>query len=471
MITSLKLVFLSLVLGACGFLGRAQTGQERLFTLDEYLAIVIKHHPTAIQAQITADMGDAYILKARGGFDPKLYGDAYQKYFDGGQYYSLMTGGLKVPTWFGIEVDAGYDIANGDRLNAQEYTPSDGLWRVGVSVPLGKNLVIDARRAELKQAKIYRESTLAQRQIILNQLLYDASSAYWDWFKSFHKMKVYENALQNAIIRFNGVKRSAFMGDAPFIDTLESSIIVQSRRFGLTEYQLLYKNATQLLEVFLWKDGFIPLEITDSLVPPSVADLLLAEIDLPILSMVDSIALYHPQLLKYQLEVDIAEVDLRLSREQLKPTVNLKYNALNSPAGANPWQDYNVNNYQWGAEINFPLFIRKERGDLRLSRLEVQSLEADLANKQAEQEFKIWSYYNSWQTSVEQIELSRLMVNQYEALFRGEQTLFNIGESSIFLLNSREKSLIESELKFIDASITNQKAKLATEYALGILPF
>ncbi|MFK8044757.1 MAG: TolC family protein [Crocinitomicaceae bacterium] len=471
MIRGLKHFFLTLFLLTSTVNLFAQSESSSVFTLDQFLEIVVKHHPTAMQSKIAADRGQAYITKARGAFDPKLYGSAYQKYFDGGQYYSLIGGGLKIPTWFGIEVDAGYDVAKGDRLNPQDYTPKDGLWRAGIKVPLGKNLFIDARRAELKQAKIYRESSLAQQQIILNQLLYDASAAYWDWLKSFHKMKVYETAVENAKIRFIGVKRSAMVGDKPLIDTLESNINLQNRIFNFKQYELLYKNATAKLEVFLWKDGFIPLEITPGINPPLIADLLRAEVDLPIMAMVDTIDIYHPILRKYQYEVDMAEVDLRLSREQLKPTVNLKYNALNSGGNENPWQAYNVNNYQWGAEVNFPIFIRKERGELRLSKLEVQDLQADLANKQAEQTFKIYSYLNSWNTSIEQIEISQRMVDQYQALFRGEQTLFDIGESSVFLLNSREKSLIEAELKYIEASVANQKAKLTTEYALGILPF
>ena len=471
MILKLKYFLVLFGMAFWGMNSLAQTDTIQPFTLDQFLSIVIKHHPVSIQSQIVADKGLAYVTKARGGFDPKLYGSAYQKYFDGGQYYSLIGGGLKIPTWFGIELDAGYDVANGDRLNPQEYLPDNGLWRAGISIPLGRNLIIDARRAELKQAKIYRESTMAQQQIIINQLLYDASSVYWEWLKAFHKMQVYEKAVQNAQIRFEGVKQSAQAGDKAFIDTLESNINLQSRRFSLAEYQLLYKNAKAEMEVFLWKDGYIPLEISENTFPPEIEDLVIMPIDLPILAMVDTIRTYHPLLLKYQYDVDIANVDLRLSREQLKPTVNIKYNALNSPVDGNPWQNYNVNNYQWGAEVNFPVFIRKERGDLRLNKLELQDLKAELANKEAEQTFKIWSSFNAWQTSIQQISISRDMVDQYKALFQGEQTLFDIGESSVFLLNSREKSLIESELKFIDASVTNQKAKLSTEYALGILPF
>ncbi|MDX1349544.1 MAG: TolC family protein [Putridiphycobacter sp.] len=465
-----KHIIISGLIGLAHVVGWSQSESTPPFTIDQFLSIVIEHHPTAIQAAITKEKGQAYILKARGGFDPKLYGSAYQKYFDGGQYYSLIGGGLKVPTWFGIELDAGYDIAQGDQLNPQAYTPKDGLWRVGVSVPLGKNLVIDERRAALKQAKIYRESTLAQQQIMLNQLLYDAAQAYWEWLKSYHKMKVYENAVQVAKVRFDGVKESARLGDKPFIDTLESNINLQSRQFSLMEYKLQYENAKAGVDVFLWKDGYIPLEISDAIKPPLMDDIAVANVDIPILAMVDSIQNYHPELLKYQFAVDMAEVDLRLSAEQLKPTVNLKYNALNAPVNGNPWQDYNLNNYQWGAEVNFPIFIRKERGDLRLNRLEVENLKADLANKEAQQTYKIWASYNAWQTSIQQIDLSQQMVNQYQVLLAGEQTLFNIGESSVFLINSREKSLIESQLKYIEASIANQKSKLATEYALGILP-
>ncbi|MFD1550813.1 hypothetical protein DNU06_05570 [Putridiphycobacter roseus] len=463
------LLFISIIF--FGSFVYSQGTVKEVFTLDQFLEIVIQEHPVALQAKLATDKGQAYLIKAKGGFDPKIYGGASQKYFDGTQYYSLIGGGLKLPTWFGVELDAGYDIGQGKYINPENATAGDGLWRAGVKIPLGKNLMIDARRATLKQAKIYEASSVAQGQMIMNKLVYDATVVYWDWFKAYHKMKLYALAVENASIRLKDVKKSAVLGDKPFMDTLESHINLQQRVFSYANYQLHFKNAQAKMDLYLWQNGYIPLELSPTVLPPNVADLQIAEMDLPILAMLDSLSSYHPKLLKYQAEVDIAKVDVRLSKEQLKPEVNIKYNALNAPVNGNPWQNYSINNYKWGAEVSFPVFIRKERGALKLNQLALQDAQVEMTYLKANQTYDIWAYYNGWQTSIQQINVSRDMVTNYTKLLSGEQKLFNLGESSVFLLNAREKSLIEAQLNLIEATISNQKAKVSTAYALGILPF
>ena len=60
------------------------------------------------------------------------------------------------------------------------------------------------------------------------------------------------------------------------------------------------------------------------------------------------------------------------------------------------------------------------------------------------------------------------MVNDYFRLLKAEERKFTLGESSIFLVNSRESKLIDSRLKAID--LENQlfvsKANLVNILAL-----
>ena len=57
--------------------GQAQ--QDTLvLNFNEYLGYVKKYHPIAKQAQLTISIGQANLMKARGGFDPKIEVD-YEK--------------------------------------------------------------------------------------------------------------------------------------------------------------------------------------------------------------------------------------------------------------------------------------------------------------------------------------------------------------------------------------------------------
>jgi outer membrane protein TolC len=442
---------------------------KAIFTFKEYSNLVRSNHPVAIQANLQIEKGQAYILKARGGFDPKLYGTAGQKYFNEDQYFSLINGGIKVPTWFGITVEAGYQTNEGVYLNPENKDPLNGLWNAGITINLGKGLFIDERRAELKKAKIYANSTEAQQRIILNDLLYESTIVYWEWFKSYHKVAIYQDALSNAQTRFYGVRREAILGNKPYIDTLESLILVQDRQIGLQEALLEYKNNTNLLEVYLWQEGIIPLEIDSTVIPPKIDTSLIEAASLSLLNQSDSLIASHPDLTKYAYMIDMERIDLRLNRENLKPTIELKYNALADNTFDNTFETYNINNYKWGAEVSFPIFIRKERGELRLTKLEIRDMEAGFANKSLVVRYKVNTAYNSWNTSYNQALLYDLTRDNYENLLDAELRLFNIGESSIFMINSREKNFIYSQIEFVNSLAENKKAEVKMKYFLGVL--
>jgi hypothetical protein len=54
-------------------------------------------------------------------------------------------------------------------------------------------------------------------------------------------------------------------------------------------------------------------------------------------------------------------------------------------------------------------------------------------------------------------------------LLEGERELFRIGESSLFMVNSREMGYINSRAKTIEAFVKNRMARLQTYKSGGLL--
>jgi outer membrane protein TolC len=106
--------------------------------------------------------------------------------------------------------------------------------------------------------------------------------------------------------------------------------------------------------------------------------------------------------------------------------------------------------YTWGLEFNFPLFLRKERGNIQLTRLKIRDTELGQQQKLLELQNKLRSYYNEQVNLIGQVDLYSDAVNNYERLLQGEQQKFDTGESSLFLINSREVSLFQAQLKLIE---------------------
>jgi len=445
----------------------AQDGGSML-RFDWFMETVRAHHPIAYQADMQPMFGQAAVQAARGGFDPGLFTQVGQKQFNGSEYYSMVDAGLKVPTWIGAEVSAGYEQNRGAYLNPELNTPGAGLWNVGISLPVGQGLIIDRRRAELRKAQLYGKMTEADRQLMLNDLMLEAGRAYWLWARAFAVKQVYDDAVTNANERLRMVKRAAELGDRAFVDTLEASLFLQTLQLSLMQADLDLANSTALLNIFLWKDGQVALELDRSATPQTLEDAI-TEVDQRLITLLDTLVDQHPELLRSRLKLDQLNIERRFRANQLLPMLNLKYNALNEPVDQNPFADYTIANYRWGLDFSMPLILRKERGELKLAKLAVREAQLGLGNKTAMLDYKARAAINEWTTTREQGNLFLRTARDYRSLLDAEQRMFEAGESSIFMVNARQQSYIYAQVKLMELLAKNREAALKAQHAFGEL--
>ena len=159
---------------------------DSILTLDAYLGYVKQFHPLVKQANIEVSQAQSEIIASRGGFDPKIEVDYENKQFKSTEYYDLLTTTFKIPTWYGVEIKAGFDRMEGDFLNPQNTTPENGLAKLGISVPLGQGLLINDRMADLKKAKIFVNLSKAERDLEVANILYLASNSYFNWYRNYN---------------------------------------------------------------------------------------------------------------------------------------------------------------------------------------------------------------------------------------------------------------------------------------------
>lgn len=474
MACSRLVIWMFLWLPLCSF---AQGSDSvRVYTQEAFFDWVLAYHPVARQARLLDTQAVALERLARGGFDPKLYADWNQKNFDEKQYFAIGEGGLKIPTWYGVEAKAAYAITDGIYLNPENNLPDAGQAILGLTAPLGRGLVIDERRAALQQAKLMARANEAERLSMLNELLLGAAYAYWEWAVAYNQLLVQQQALALTQVRFDAIVENFTLGDAPAIDTLETLIQLQNLQAGLIEAEITYRNAGLALSNFLWYENGTPLEITNSLRPPLLEEL---PVQLPApgpAALQQGASLAHPDIRKYQVKLSQLEVDRKLAVEQFKPRLDLEYNFLgDGPNFINGAGDDSrlaallTQNYKWGLSFDFPILLRKERGKLQLTKLKILDAEYGLRQKQLEVSNKIQAYYNELNQLRRQIDISAGNVQNYQALLRAEIQKFDYGESSIFLINTREQKLIEAELKLAALRGKFFKNLAALDWAAGRL--
>lgn len=452
---------------------------DKVFTEEEYLNWVRQYHPIIQQANLLKRVGDAYRLKARGGFDPKAFGEIQRKSFDGKTYFTIGETGLKIPSWMGAAFKAGYNWTNGVFLNPENNLPAAGQAYAGVKWSLGRGLMIDERRATLAKAKILQAANLVEQKAIVNDLLLDAGKAYWEWVNAYNDLKIYEAALSLATVRLEGVKNSFLQGDKPAIDTLESTIQVQNRQIAVNDARVAYENSRRYLSNFLWYQNELPLEVSDLLRPVFYKEIELTDSEIELSETLNNLSENHPTLRQYQLKLQQLEVDRRLKREQLKPQIDVEFNFLgdgfdfvNRPKGVDEIGALNsvfTENYKAGVKVGMPIFRRKERADLEIADIKLLDTNYKLRQKGQELKNKVLNYQELLDNSRQQVVINQSAVVNYQSLLTAENEKFRYGESSIFLLNSREQKLVDAQLKLVKLLTLYQKNRLGLVWAAGQL--
>ncbi|MDZ4148864.1 MAG: TolC family protein [Flavobacteriaceae bacterium] len=431
-------------------LSNAQTNKiDEVLSFQEYLGFVKKHHPIVRQAELQLSAGEANLLKARGGFDPKIEIDYDQKRFKNQEYYELLNTTFKIPTWYGVELKAGFEQNDGVFLNPENNVPEIGLYSAGISMALGQGLFINQRMASLQQAKIFKTISLSERNLMVNQIIYEASLAYFNWYQSFQELTVFQNFLSNAQLRFEGIKKLALAGEIAAIDTLEANILLQNRKLNFEQANIQFiKNALSLSN-FLWIENSIPLEIQSNIIPDdtlpeSIDQILNTSSNLPIDFSIEN----HPKLLGLNAKIESLKVDQRLKADKLKPEIAFNYQFLATKA--NRFDSYFEGDYKAGLSFRLPIFLRKERGDLKLSKIKVEESTYAYNYQTLTLKNKIEATLKTINSFESQLKMMNAIVRDYQKLLTAEERKFAMGESSVFLLNNREKSLIDSQLKQIE---------------------
>lgn len=464
----MKAILLMLLLLALPIHG--QSLDASVLSLEEYLGWVKKFHPIAQQANLGLAMGEAKLLKSRGAFDPKIEIDYDRKKFKETEYFDKLNAVFKIPTWYGIELKGKFDQNRGDFLNPEAIVPSEGLYSAGISFSLAEGLWINDRMAQLKQAKLYQQQSVAERDLLINQLLLDASVAYFEWWNAHKETEVFTNFYNNAEIRLNAVKRSIVAGDKPAIDSVEAGVTLQSRKLGLKEVQLKKLKTGLQLSNFLWMDGAVPLEISENAIPQEIDPDAVERILLSNLREAEEDSLTdHPKIRSLQLKLDQLTLERRLKVNKLLPQIDLEYNFYSERL-----QDFNsfsTSNYYAGLNLSVPLFLRKERGDLNLARYKEQDARWEMLGTNLQLRNKIRASKAEITSYKEQMELMNQIVDQYQTLVLAEERRFNLGESSLFLVNTRENGFIESQLKQLklSAKLFESQARLFNVMALPVL--
>lgn len=443
-------------------------GQQKTLNSTEFWQIVQSYHPIVKQTTIQIKKSDAQLLISRGAFDPVLAHYSTQKTLDSKNYIDYHAPALSIPTWYGIELSAGIENIQGTRLD-----PSQTLGQtsyLGIQIPLAKNLVMDKRRAALQQAKIMQKMALQDQRKELNTLLLDAMESYFSWQRSYQVLQIITANYKNAIDRLDFVKKSVELGDRPAIDTVEALTQKQTFENQLYNKTLELNNARLAVSAYLWSPENSPVDLPETVVPAQNNEAgLLANFDLNLQSLVEKAKQNHPEINQYRLKLDALGIEKKLKFQSLLPKLDVSYNQLSKGGPSLYGASFLENNYKYGLKFELPLRLSDGRGAYQQAKLKLEEEQLNLNQKSLQVEIKVRQYYNQFENLKQQIRTQESAVTNYQSLVKAEESRFELGESSLFLINSRETKALEAAEKLIELKTYFLKTTVSLQAYAGIL--
>ncbi len=459
----MKRLSVILLLIFCSFFAKAQ--DSTLLRFEEYMEWVRQYHPVAAQADLNLRLGQMEVRQARGGFDPMIYGNLDKKEYKETNYYDKREAGVNIPTWMGVELNGNFEQNTGNFLNSEGTVPTGGLLSAGASVNLGQGLIIDERRAALRQAQIFQQSSEVERTRLLNELNLSATDMYWRWALAFENLKVLKEGVDLASFRFKYVKSSFVQGDLAAIDTVEAFSQLLNRQYRLQSAENIFFATTQELNTFLWDSEGNPMELGQGIVPQGLFEEFTSNPDFEELR---AIVGNHPELVITDFELASLDVDRRLKGQQIIPTVKLKYNFLSESVSEFDRSPFFENNYKWGVSVYTPLLWRKARGAVGLAKAKIDFKQNSRDLKEIQLRTKLESELNNWNILNQQVLTFSENVRSLQTLLTGEMRRFEMGESSLFLVNAREVSVFDSRVTLNDLASKLRISYAKTRFAAGL---
>lgn len=441
--------------------------------LESFVKLVLLNHPVVKQAELLPENAKQELRLAKGAFDPKLSANWDVKNFKDTEYYDIFNTSLKVPTWFPVDPKISVDRNRGVFLNPENTIPSSDEFRqvtAGLSLPIGRGLFIDQRRAAVKQAEIFGQISDAERIKLINKVLLSASKDYWEWYFTFYNFLLIEESLRISQEIYRRVKVDFEFGEVAAVDTVQAAITLQNRKVDRQSSLINFRRAGLILSNYLWGESGEPLEMKEEMVPQLDFALDNSGLAMPLDSLVTLALERHPELLKTNFKLDQLAIDNRLAKENLKPRVDLNYNLINSPInGRGDFVDVQLRrNYKLGVELEFPIFLRKERSKLRQTRIKIEQTNYQLNQLEREILNDIYASHFELDNTQNMLGLMQQAVDNYQTLLDAE--LFNLanGESDLFKINFQQDKLLEAQIKLMKMKANMEKARVSLYWSAGV---
>ena len=401
-------------------------------------------------------------LSADGAFDLMLEAEYYDRFtgtFSGG-FAEIKATQPIAP--YGAQVFGSYRLSDG-RFPIYENiynTNQVGEFKVGALFSLLRDSKIDNRRFAIEDTRL--AASQAGLDVLLVQLnvQHEALMGYWRWIAAGYEIQVYEELLEIAEARAVGLQRQFRAGAIPEIALTENEQNIIRRKTLLEEAKRNFATASNSLSFYLRDtSGRLVVPTRDRL--PSV-ELLSTLPDMQsLLEMRRSDILdRRPELQNFRIAIERATNKVELRENDLQPRLDASVE-LSRDFGAvgDGGPTFDSTDTIVGVTLTVPLQRREARG--RLQRAEAELRELELRERRIADQIQVQldNILANLNAALRLADLADDEVGQATAMVAAERKRFSLGAGDFFLVNLREESAADAQIRAIRANLTGRLAE------------
>jgi len=462
----------------------AESGPGTL-TLDRVMQLAETHNPKMRGARLMIDMAEAKITEKEGAFDPSLLlNQDFLRYNSPSapgkaKLADDFTAALQVQDVAGWKLISGYRRNQGEVKSPDNLTGQGGEFFVEFKLPLLRGLGTNEKQTALEQARVGRQFAQAYARVVRLDVLLATAVAYWDWCAACTDLRLLEQSLKLAETRAQQVEARIKAGDLPRIDGVEANQEVERRREALQKARRSVEKQLFKLSLYLWNSQgqadtlpqasqaplLMPrpaLErwIEGNLVTAESSQLQEGELQQAELESLKT----RPELSQIQFTREVVELDRKLAENDRMPALDLSLGPGLDMGNKSIGLTYKV-----GVQLTIPLATRGADGRLTAARLKTDKLELDQVLEIQRILSEVRDAASLIKASQARLQPAMRSLELALQLEEAEKVKFSFGDSTLFLVNQRERASLSEAQKLVEIWADSLKGKALLEAAAGRL--
>lgn len=445
---------------------RSLPAQSSWLRLEDVLKSVTDQYPPLLAALRDRVIADGDLTIAEGKFDLNVKGGFEGDYLT---YYrnDLYRLGVEQPLEFqGMSLQGGYGLGRGSfaTYDGKLQTDSAGEYKMGLKMPLFRDRVIDARRADLRKAWLGRRIAdlgVAQQRLAITQL---ATRRYYDWVAVGIRYRITRDVLLAAEQRDKQLKEAAGLGQIPQIDVTDNQRAILTRRALWIEAQRGLEAASIELSLF-WRNqnGEPVLPRPEQLPPAFPAAVEVSESRL--LEDIERALLLRPDAERIKVQKGQIDIDRKLARNQRLPGLDFSVNYTRESGERLVRRGTD----ELAATLTFDLPLQRRAAKGKESVATAKWEQLDLRERFTRDQIaaEVRDAHSALRAAYQKSKVLREELEVARELEAAERVRFELGEGTLFLVNLREQATFDTALREVAATNEYFRARAQYEYALG----